>query len=46
VAEFSLGKKRFDEAYTIFRQDMPVAWLREAPVKEIVEHCHLTALDA
>lgn len=35
------SQKRFDEAYTIFREEMPAAWLCERPIKEIVEQYSL-----
>jgi DNA-binding XRE family transcriptional regulator len=39
------SKKRFEEAYTTFQQDMPAAWLRETPIKQIVEQYGLTRLN-
>lgn len=35
------SKKRFDEANTIFHQEVPISWLREAPIKQIMERYRL-----
>jgi hypothetical protein len=35
------SKKRFDEAYTIFQQDMPQVWLANSQIKSIAEKYRL-----
>jgi transcriptional regulator with XRE-family HTH domain len=35
------SKKRFDEASTTFRQEMPVAWRNNSEIQSIAEHYHL-----
>lgn len=37
------SRKRFDEAVTIFQQDMPKAWLHESRIKGLAEQYHLMA---
>jgi hypothetical protein len=37
------SQKRYDEAVTIFQQDLPRSWRREQRIKELVERYHLTA---
>jgi DNA-binding XRE family transcriptional regulator/tetratricopeptide (TPR) repeat protein len=39
------SQKRFNEAHTIFQQEMPAAWLRETSIKRIVEQYGLTTLN-
>jgi tetratricopeptide (TPR) repeat protein len=43
IGAVALGsKKRFDEAYTTFKEDMPGAWLDHRDIKRIAEQYHLT----
>lgn len=35
------SKKRFDEALTIFKRDMPASWRNDSQIKTIVEQYHL-----
>jgi tetratricopeptide (TPR) repeat protein len=37
------SKKRFDEAYSSFKQEMPRAWLKDAQIKELSERYRLIA---
>lgn len=37
------SKKRYDEAITIFRQDVPQTWLKDPRIKDISERYHLIA---
>ncbi len=42
VGALALGsKKRFDETYRIFQQEMPAAWLATQQIKTIAEQYHL-----
>jgi hypothetical protein len=36
------SKKRFDEAHTTFREDMPTVWLGQSEIQSIAEQYHLT----
>jgi len=45
VSAVALGsKKRFDEAYTTFREDVPAAWLSHSEIQRIAEQYHLTSI--
>jgi hypothetical protein len=39
------SKKRYNEAVTIFQQDIPKVWIRKRKMKEIAERFHLILLN-